>query len=76
MTGGQDSSATGSLYNICTGVGVSEAHIKTIIPLKKNLEENISIFKNEFEYDGVSVILATRECIQTLKRKKKRSNNA
>lgn len=76
MTGGQNSSATGSLHNICLGVGVHEEHIKTIIPLKKNLEENISILKNEFEYDGVSVILATRECIQTLKRKKKRSNNA
>lgn len=76
MTGGQDSSATGRLYKICLGLGVSEEHIKTIIPLKKNLDENVSILKNEFEYNGVSVILATRECIQTLKRKKRKSNNA
>ncbi len=76
MTGGQDSAGTGRLFKICQGVGVSEEHIKTIIPLKRNLEENIKILKEEFEYKGVSVILATRECIQTLKRKKRKSNNA
>ncbi len=76
MTGGQESSATGRLHKICLGVGVSEEHIKTIIPLKRNLEENINVLKAEFEHQGVSVILATRECVQTLKRKKKKSNNA
>ena len=76
MTGGQDSAGTGRLYKICKGIGVSKEHIKTIIPLKRNLEENISILRKEFEYNGVSVILATRECIQTLKRKKRKSNNA
>ena len=76
MTGGQDSAGTGRLYKICEGLGVSEEHIKTIIPLKRNLDENISILKNEFEYKGVSVILATRECIQTLKRKKRKQDNA
>ena len=76
MTGGQDSAGTGRLYKICQGVGVEEEHIKTIIPLKKNLDENINVLKKEFDYNGVSVILATRECIQTLKRKKKKSSNA
>ena len=76
MTGGQDSAGTGRLYKICVGLGVLEEHIKNIVPLKKNLEENIEILKKEFDYNGVSVILATRECIQTLKRKKKKSNNA
>lgn len=76
MTGGQDSAGTGRIYKICVGIGVLEEHIKTIVPLKKNLEENIEILKKEFDYNGVSVILATRECIQTLKRKKKESNNA
>lgn len=76
MTGGQDSAGSGKLYDICKGVGVQEEHIKTIVPLKSNLDDNINILKEEFEYDGVSVILATRECIQTLKRRKKKSNNA
>ena len=76
MTGGQDSSGSGSLYDICVGVGVSKEHIKTIIPLKRNLEENMSVLKNELDYNGVSVILASRACVQTLKRNKRRSNNA
>ena len=76
MTGGQESSGSGNLREICMGVGVSEEHIKTIIPLKRNLEENMAILKNELDYNGVSVILATRACVQTLKRNKRRSNNA
>lgn len=75
MTGGQNSAGTGRLFKICSGIGVEEDHIKTIIPLKKNLEENINILKEEFEYRGVSVILATRECIQTAKRNKKKYHN-
>ena len=76
MTGGQDSSGSGSLYDICVGVGVAEEHIKTIVPLKRNLEENMSILKKELGYNGVSVILSSRPCVQTLKRNKRRSNNA
>ena len=56
MTGGQDSSGSGSLYDICVGVGVSKDHIKTIVPLKRNLEENIHVLKEEMDYNGVSVI--------------------
>jgi indolepyruvate ferredoxin oxidoreductase alpha subunit len=70
MTGGQKSSGTGRLEQICLGLGVDKKHFKTIIPLKKNLAENIQILREEFNYQGVSVILAQRECIQTLKRKK------
>ena len=76
MTGGQDSSGSGSLYDICVGVGVSKDHIKTIVPLKRNLEENIHVLKEEMDYNGVSVILASRECVQTLKRNRRRSKNA
>ena len=76
MTGGQDSSGSGSLQEICMGIGVSEEHIKKIVPLKRNLEENMRILKNELDYNGVSVILSTRACVQTLKRNKRRSNNA
>jgi indolepyruvate ferredoxin oxidoreductase, alpha subunit len=71
MTGGQDSAGTNRLFHICKGIGVEEEHIRTIIPIRKNLEENINILRQEFEYPGVSVILATRECIQTALRKKK-----
>lgn len=68
MTGGQNSSGTGRFFDICKGIGVDENHIRVIIPLKKNLEENVAIMREEFEYEGVSVIISQRECVQTLKR--------
>jgi indolepyruvate ferredoxin oxidoreductase, alpha subunit len=71
MTGGQKSQATGKLENICEGIGVSKEHLRTIIPLRKNHDENVRIMKEEFDYKGVSVIIASRECIQTAARRKK-----
>ncbi len=71
MTGGQKSQATGRLEQICVGLGVSPEHIRTIVPLRKNHEENTRIMKEEFEFRGVSVIIAQRECIQTATRRKK-----
>ena len=65
MTGGQKSEGTGKLEKICSGLGVSDDHIRTITPLRKNHEENVRIMKEELEYNGVSVIVSSRECIQT-----------
>ena len=76
MTGGQKSQATGRIENICLGIGVSRDHLRLITPIRKNFEENVRIIKEEFEYHGVSVIIASRECIQTaIKRKKSRASN-
>ena len=74
MTGGQDSAGTGKFFDICKGLGVEEAHIRLMVPLKKNLEENAAILKEEFEYNGVSVIISQRECVQTMKKHKKQCN--
>ena len=74
MTGGQDSAGTNKLHLICKGLGVDENHIRVMIPLKANLEKNIELMKEEFEYDGVSVILAQRECVQTAIKNKKKLN--
>jgi indolepyruvate ferredoxin oxidoreductase alpha subunit len=71
MTGGQKSLATGRLQNICLGLGVDPAHLRRIIPLRKNHEENVRIMIEEFAYPGVSVIIAERECIQTASKRKK-----
>lgn len=75
MTGGQKSQATGRLEQICIGLGVKPEHLWVITPLRKNHEENVMIMKEEFEYKGVSVIIASRECIQTAT-KRKRSENS
>ena len=71
MTGGQKSQATGRIENICLGIGVFREHLRLITPLRKNHEENVRIMKEEFEYKGLSVIIASRECIQTATRRKK-----
>jgi indolepyruvate ferredoxin oxidoreductase alpha subunit len=71
MTGGQTSQATGRIESICAGLGVVPEHIRVITPLRKNHEENVRIMKEEFDYRGVSVVIAERECIQTATRKKK-----
>jgi indolepyruvate ferredoxin oxidoreductase alpha subunit len=71
MTGGQESSATGRIKQICEGVGVDPEHIRIIVPLKKNHNDMLTALKEELVYKGVSVIIAQRECIQTVTRKKK-----
>jgi indolepyruvate ferredoxin oxidoreductase, alpha subunit len=43
-------------------------------PLRKNHEENVKIMLEELEYQGVSVIIPRRECIQTLN-KRMRANS-
>ncbi len=71
MTGGQQSPGTGRIKQICLGIGVVPEHLKIIIPLRKNHDENVTIIKDEMEYRGVSVIIALRECIQSASKKKK-----
>ena len=74
MTGGQKSQATGRIDQICLGIGVNRNHLRTIIPLKKNHQENVRILKEEIEYKGVSVIIASRECIQTASKRRRLEN--
>ena len=69
MTGGQKSHATNRLLEICRGIGVEPGHIRVMNPLRKHHEKNREIMAEELAYEGVSVIIAQRECIQTAKRK-------
>jgi len=71
MTGGQRSAATGKIENICLGLGVEKEHIRTINPLKNHHKENVRIMKEEIEYNGLSVIVARRECIVELNKRMK-----
>ncbi len=71
MTGGQDSSAYGKIESICAGVGVDPAHIRVIVPLKKNHDEMVQIFREELAYEGVSVVIPRRECLQKAARRKR-----
>jgi indolepyruvate ferredoxin oxidoreductase, alpha subunit len=69
MTGGQQSAATGKLEDICLGLGVEKEHIHILNPSPKNHEENLAVIQEEISYQGVSVIIPRRECIQTVARK-------
>ncbi len=72
MTGGQESSALGNLESICLGVGVDPEHLKVVVPLRKNHNQMVSMIREEMGYDGVSVIIARRPCIQKVAREKKK----
>lgn len=68
MTGGQDSAGTNKFEAICLGLGVEPEHVRVVVPLPKNMDEITQVIKEEIEYDGVSVIIPRRECMQTLQR--------
>ena len=74
MTGGQDSSALGRLEAICEGVGVLPEHIHVLESLPKNHELLVGLLRKEIAYNGVSVIIPRRECIQKLTRSKRKNS--
>ena len=76
MTGGQQSHATNRLEEICRGIGVEEEHLRVMNPLRKHHEENMQMVADELAYDGVSVIIAQRECIQTVSRRLRKEKSA
>ena len=71
MTGGQASHATGKLEEICIGLGVKPEHVKVMTPLPKYHDEMVRVLREELLYEGISVIIPRRECIQTVTRSKK-----
>ena len=72
MTGGQETILPSSrLTKLIEGIGVDSEHIRTIIPLKKHHDENVEVFKAEMNYNGISVIIALRECLETARKNKK-----
>jgi indolepyruvate ferredoxin oxidoreductase alpha subunit len=71
MTGGQTSAATGRIEDIVKGLGVEEEHVHILNPMRRYHDENMKIIQTELNYDGVSVIIPRRECIQTIGKHKK-----
>ena len=75
MTGGQESSAVGKIESICAGIGVHPDHIRVVVPLKKNHNEMVKILEEEIAWNGVSVVIFRRECIQVVAKIKKTEIN-
>lgn len=76
MTGGQDSAGTNKFEAICRGLGLSDEHLKVVVPLPKNMPEITQIIRDEINYHGTSVIIPRRECMQTLQRHLKQKKAA
>lgn len=68
MTGGQESSAKGKIEDICLAIGVEPDHLHVINPVKKNHDELVHLIKQELDYNGVSVIVPRRICVQKNRR--------
>ena len=70
MTGTQRSMSTGTaLDQIILGTGISEDHFRVIEPIPRNHDQNVEVMKEELAFDGPSVIVARRACIEAQKRK-------
>jgi len=68
MTGTQRSMSTGpTLDQIIIGTGISEDHFRIIEPTPRNHEANVEVIREELAYEGPSVIVARRACIEALK---------
>jgi len=72
MTGAQPSFGTGEpLDRLLAGLGVDPNHLRVIVPLPRNHQENVKVIKEELSHHGLSVIIARRECIQIVGEKKR-----
>ncbi|HSK09234.1 MAG TPA: thiamine pyrophosphate-dependent enzyme [Vicinamibacterales bacterium] len=72
MTGGQPTIlASSRLQPLILGVGVDPGHFHVIEAHRRHTAANREIIHRELAHPGLSVIVAVRECIETLKTKKK-----
>ena len=72
MTGAQPTiSPTSKLPALLAGLGVEPNHIRELTSLKKNQSQNAAVIREELAYDGVSVIIMERECLEYLKKARK-----
>ena len=56
-----------TLDQISLGTGIAEEHFRVIEPTPKNHELNVAVIREELAYDGPSVIVARRACLEALK---------
>ena len=69
MTGGQEVFVTGDDFvTLLAGLGVPKERIVQIDPVRKEHDKNVELFKREINHKGISVILASRVCIQAARK--------
>ena len=71
MTGGQSTIiASSKLKDIVLGLGVEPEHVHVVDVHRRYDAANAKVIRDEIESPGVSVIIAVRECIQTVRYEK------
>lgn len=72
MTGGQPTILPDSrLQSVVLGLGADPEHLHVLTAHSTQNERNREIIHQEINHKGLSVIITVRECIETLKRKKR-----
>jgi len=70
MTGGQPTILPSSrLEQVVKGVGVDPEHVHVVDAHRRHTQANAEIIRRELAYQGLSVIIAVRECIETARTK-------
>ncbi len=64
-------SATSRLPRLLEGLGVEKEHIRVLEAHRRAIEADAAAIREELAYDGVSVIVMVRECIEWLKKARK-----
>lgn len=69
MTGAQPTISPGSrMAALVEGLGVERGHIRELEAHRKNHEANVTAIREELAYEGVSVVILKRECLEYLKK--------
>ena len=77
MTGGQPTILPYSrLKDVVLGIGVDPAHVHVVTTHRKFIDQNAQLILDEVKYNGLSVVIAVRECVETAKRHKKEQKKA
>lgn len=72
MTGAQPTIlASSRLEPVLKGIGLDPDHIKVIRAHRNEHEKNVAVIKAELAWEGPSVIVLVRECIEALKKARK-----
>ncbi len=72
MTGAQPTILPSSkLESTLKGIGIHPDHIKTIRAHKNEHDKNVAVIKAELAYEGPSVVVLVRECIEAIKKARK-----
>ena len=71
MTGGQPTIRPSSqLEGLVRGLGIPADHLHVLEAHPRHDAQNTEVLRRELEYRGLSVIIAVRECLETIKRGK------